>query len=87
MPPYDVIVFKADAYAYMTPFKGTRTLLRIGGRGIHAVKFLLAGALESWLITPILGEAIFSQCLASADSEFKTAFILLWALQKNCHPR
>lgn len=30
--------------------------MQIGGKGIHAVKFLLAGAEEAWVLSPVLGE-------------------------------
>jgi SAM-dependent methyltransferase/uncharacterized protein YbaR (Trm112 family) len=56
---------QADAYRHMAPIEGTRAL-QIGGRGIHAVKFLLAGATEGWLVTPMLGEAMFARELAAA---------------------
>lgn len=56
---------QTDAYAFLSPMKGMK-VLQMGGMGIHAVKFLLAGARESWLVTPMLGEAIFASELAAA---------------------
>jgi SAM-dependent methyltransferase len=56
---------QADAYRHVAPIEGTRAL-QIGGRGIHVVKFLLAGAREGWLVTPMLGEAMFARELAAA---------------------
>jgi len=53
-----------DAYSHLAPVQGLRAL-QVGGRGIHAVKFLIAGARESWLATPMLGEARFAQRLAA----------------------
>jgi len=52
-----------DAYAHIAPLEGKRTL-QIGGKGIHAVKFLLAGALEAWLLTPMVGECKIAIALA-----------------------
>lgn len=56
---------QADAYAFVSPIKDM-SVLQLGGSGIHAVKFLLAGARESWLLTPMLGEAIVARELAAA---------------------
>jgi SAM-dependent methyltransferase len=50
---------------HLAPLEGKRTL-QIGGSGTHAVKFLLAGAAESWLVTPMLGEAKLARALAEA---------------------
>jgi len=52
-----------DAYQHVAPVIGKR-LLQVGGKGLHAVRFLLAGAAECWLITPVLGEIRFSMELA-----------------------
>ena len=54
-----------DAYKHIAPIKGKR-MLQVGGKGIHAVKFLIGGAEEAWVITPMLGEAYFSIALAKA---------------------
>lgn len=51
------------AYSYLAPFTGKR-VVQLGGKGIHAVKMLLAGASESWLITPMLGEIYCGIALA-----------------------
>jgi uncharacterized protein YbaR (Trm112 family)/SAM-dependent methyltransferase len=56
---------QADAYEFMSPMKDMKAL-QLGGSGIHAVKFLLAGASESWLLTPMLGEAMLARDLAAA---------------------
>jgi uncharacterized protein YbaR (Trm112 family)/SAM-dependent methyltransferase len=61
---YD-IASQADAYEFMSPMKDMKAL-QLGGSGIHAVKFLLAGASESWLLTPMLGEALVARDLAAA---------------------
>jgi SAM-dependent methyltransferase/uncharacterized protein YbaR (Trm112 family) len=45
-----------DIYRHLAPIAGG-TFMQLGGGGIHAVKFLLAGAAEAWLCTPMLGEA------------------------------
>ncbi len=57
---------QADAYAALMPIR-ERTFAQIGGKGIHAIKFLLAGATQAWLITPMLGEA---QCAFALAAEF-----------------
>jgi SAM-dependent methyltransferase len=54
-----------DAYSHIAPLARKRTL-QIGGKGIHAVKFLLAGAAESWLLTPMVGECKIAIALARA---------------------
>ena len=59
------ILAQTDAYEFMAPMDGM-TAVQLGGKGIHAVKFLLAGARESWLVTPVLGEAILARDLATA---------------------
>jgi SAM-dependent methyltransferase len=61
---YD-LASQADAYDFMSPM-ADMSALQLGGSGIHAVKFLLAGASESWLLTPMLGEAVFARELAAA---------------------
>lgn len=45
-----------DAYAHIAPIPGKR-IMQLGGKGAHAVKFLLGGAEEAWAVTPMLGEA------------------------------
>jgi SAM-dependent methyltransferase len=52
-----------EAYAHLGDLAGKR-LLQVGGKGTHAVKFLLAGAQEVWLITPMIGEIRFGRALA-----------------------
>jgi uncharacterized protein YbaR (Trm112 family)/SAM-dependent methyltransferase len=52
-----------DAYAYLGSMPGKR-VLQLGGKGIHAVKLLLAGAAEAWVMTPMLGEVYCSIALA-----------------------
>jgi len=52
-----------NAYKYLAPMPGKR-VLQLGGKGIHAVKLLLAGAAEAWVITPMLGEIYCSIALA-----------------------
>lgn len=54
-----------DAYAHIAPIKNKR-VLQLGGKGAHAVKFLLGGAAEAWLATPMLGEARCAIALAEA---------------------
>ena len=52
-----------DAYNFISPVNGKR-ILQLGGSGSHAVKFLLAGASEAWLLTPMLGEIKMAMHLA-----------------------
>jgi len=54
-----------DAYKHIAPVKGKR-IIQIGGKGGHAVKFLIGGAKEVWVITPMLGEAHYAIALAKA---------------------
>lgn len=53
------------AYCHIAP--SGRRVLQLGGKGNHAVKFLLAGATEAWLLTPIDAEATFAKELAAAS--------------------
>src|SRR5262249_50701823 len=52
-----------EASRYLGSVAGGR-FLQLGGKGIHAVKWLLAGAGEAWLGTPMLGEGYCSIALA-----------------------
>ena len=52
-----------EAFRHLLPIRDKR-VLQLGGKGIHAVKFLLAGAKEAWLVTPMLGEVLCSISLA-----------------------
>lgn len=54
---------QGEAYAHIAPLAGKR-VLQVGGKGIHAVKFLCAGAREAWVVTPMLGELVFATTLA-----------------------
>jgi len=54
-----------DAYSHLLPINGKR-VLQLGGKGGSAVKLLVAGAAEAWLITPVLDEARFAIGLATA---------------------
>jgi SAM-dependent methyltransferase/uncharacterized protein YbaR (Trm112 family) len=52
-----------DAFRHMRPMDGAR-VLQLGGSGLHAVRFLLAGAREAWLASPMTGELVFAAALA-----------------------
>jgi SAM-dependent methyltransferase len=52
-----------DAYAHLAPLEGKR-VLQVGGMGLDAVKFLLAGAQHAWLVGPMAGELEFAAVLA-----------------------
>ncbi len=43
------------AYKYLTPLEEAR-VLQLGGHGSHLIKFLLGGAREAWLVSPMIGE-------------------------------
>ncbi len=51
------------AYRFLAPMSG-RVAMQLGGSGLHAVKFLLAGASEGWLCSPVEGELQFGLALA-----------------------
>ncbi|MFC1590941.1 methyltransferase domain-containing protein, partial [Thermodesulfobacteriota bacterium] len=51
-----------EAYNHIAPVRGKR-VLQLGGKGIHAVKFLLAGAKEAWVLSPMIGELMCAECL------------------------
>ncbi len=57
---------QSDAYNHLAPIEGKR-IMQLGGRGEHAVKFLLGGAGEAWVSTPMLGEAKLAMSLAEAS--------------------
>ncbi len=59
---YDCIA-QNEAYEHLSPIKGKR-IMQLGGSGLHAVKFLLAGASESWLVSPMTGELEFCKAMA-----------------------
>ena len=52
-----------DAYQHIAPLEGKR-ILQLGGTGSHGIKFVLGGAAEAWLVTPMLGEARCGLALA-----------------------
>ncbi len=52
-----------DAYDHLAPLSGKR-MLQLGGKGIHAVKFLLCGAREAWVVSPMIGELRCARALA-----------------------
>lgn len=54
-----------DAYSHIAPIHGKR-ILQLGGKGTHAVKFLLAGAREAWVVSPMIGELICCKRLGTA---------------------
>jgi SAM-dependent methyltransferase/uncharacterized protein YbaR (Trm112 family) len=60
--PYDGVA-QLEALRYLLPIGG-KCIAQLGGSGQQAMKFLLAGAPEAWLITPMIGEALFAAALA-----------------------
>ncbi len=59
---YDCLA-ERDALEYLAPLRGKR-VLQIGGQGHHAVQFMLGGAGEAWLATPVEAEARYARELA-----------------------
>jgi SAM-dependent methyltransferase len=53
-----------DAYQHLGRIEGKR-VLQLGGSGIHALKFLYAGAREAWLLSPMLEELRFARLAAN----------------------
>ncbi|MGQ0468126.1 MAG: class I SAM-dependent methyltransferase [Sporichthyaceae bacterium] len=60
--PYDAAA-QLECLQHIGSVEGKRTL-QLGGKGIAAVKFLLAGAAQSLLVTPMLSEIEFGRRLA-----------------------
>jgi SAM-dependent methyltransferase/uncharacterized protein YbaR (Trm112 family) len=54
-----------EAYRHLAPLTGKHAA-QVGGKGVHAVKFLRAGAATAVLVTPVLQEARFALALADA---------------------
>ena len=59
---YDITA-QETVFAHLSPVLG-KDVLQVGGTGIHAIRFLLAGASAATLITPMISEARFARCLA-----------------------
>ncbi len=55
---------EADCFNFLAPVSD-KFILQIGGKGISAVLFLLAGAKSAVLLTPMIGEAVFASELAA----------------------
>jgi SAM-dependent methyltransferase/uncharacterized protein YbaR (Trm112 family) len=53
-----------DAYVHLASLVGKR-VLQVGGSGLHAVKFLLAGAEHATLVSPMVGELQHARALAA----------------------
>lgn len=62
--PYDAAA-QMEAFERISPLRGKR-VLQLGGTGSKAVRFLVAGADEAVLITPMLGEVVYARRLAEA---------------------
>lgn len=52
-----------DAYRHLAPLRGKR-ILQVGGEGVQALVFLLAGAAEAVVLSPMLGELRLARALA-----------------------
>ncbi len=52
-----------EAFCHLAPLSG-KTVLQVGGKGSHAARFLLAGAAEAWLISPMIEELEHGRALA-----------------------
>lgn len=51
-----------EAYRCLSPLVGKQAL-QIGGKGIHALKFLLAGASEAWTVSPMVAELRYARAV------------------------
>jgi SAM-dependent methyltransferase/uncharacterized protein YbaR (Trm112 family) len=54
---------QSDAFRHLAPVRG-KAVVQLGGKGVQAVKFLLAGARQAWAISPMLGEVAHARRLA-----------------------
>lgn len=52
-----------DAYSHLAPVEGKR-LLQLGGKGGAALRFLIAGASQVWLASPVPSELAFGRSIA-----------------------
>ena len=52
-----------EAYRHLAPLDGVR-ILQLGGKGEQAAAFLLAGAAEAWVVSPMVGELAYARALA-----------------------
>jgi uncharacterized protein YbaR (Trm112 family) len=59
---YDVTA-QETVFAHLAPLLD-KDVLQVGGTGIHAIRFLLAGAATATLVTPMISEARFARRLA-----------------------
>jgi SAM-dependent methyltransferase/uncharacterized protein YbaR (Trm112 family) len=55
---------RTNGYRYIAPLEG-KIALNIGGIGRDAIRFILAGAAQAILVTPMIGEALFAWALAA----------------------
>lgn len=56
---------RLKSYQYIAPLEG-KVAVNLGGHGRDAIRFLLAGAAQAILVTPMIGEAILGWRLAEA---------------------
>ena len=59
---YDITAQEA-VFAHLAPLLD-KAALQVGGTGIHAIRFLMAGAATATLVTPMISEARFARRLA-----------------------
>jgi len=59
---YDVTA-QETVFGHLAPLLD-KDVLQVGGTGIHAIRFLLAGAATATLVTPMISEAMFARRLA-----------------------
>ncbi|MEQ7127295.1 methyltransferase domain-containing protein [Actinopolymorpha sp. B11F2] len=52
-----------DAYSHLGALSG-QVMMQLGGSGFAAMKTLIAGGGESWLVTPMLSEALYARELS-----------------------
>lgn len=52
-----------EAFRHLAPLTG-KTVLQVGGKGVHAVRFLLSGATQAWVMSPMVEELQHGRALA-----------------------
>ena len=57
-------VSQLEAYRWLSPIEGRR-FLQLGGSGSHAIKAMMGGAGQSWLITPMVEEGNLAKRMAA----------------------
>ena len=56
-------VSQLEAYRWLSPIRGT-CFLQLGGSGSHAIKAIIGGVGQSWLLTPMVSEIVLARRMA-----------------------